>query len=228
MPPMSTPIVRPTVPASSCAFFAAAFFATVFATVFLATVFSATALLATAFFATAFLAIGLGVAEFCAPRRGSSPPALAGRRSWRRARGRRSRGGPGAAGPPRTGRLRPVPRRRPAGAWPRRARRHGAGWSLPAARSPAPVARRSDSSGLGSRMAAITRQRGQTQHSGVPVAKLGRPLPPLRPRAATDTAAMAAATRRSASSRTGSAATRPTSRHPVIRPASSAPSAQPP
>ena len=43
-----------------------------------------------------------------------------------------------------------------------------------AARSPAPDASRSAMSGLGSRMAEITRQTGQTQHSGEPVAKPSR------------------------------------------------------
>src|SRR5688572_14277294 len=43
--------------------------------------------------------------------------------------------------------------------------------ATPVARSAAPVARRSANSGLGSRIAAIARQTGQTQHSSLPVAK---------------------------------------------------------
>jgi hypothetical protein len=41
--------------------------------------------------------------------------------------------------------------------------------ATPAAKSPAPVARRSAVSGLGSRSPAMTLQTGQTQHSGEPV-----------------------------------------------------------
>src|SRR5262245_46046657 len=55
-------------------------------------------------------------------------------------------------------------------------------------------------------MVAITRHTGHTQHSGLPVAKFDpRPAAPI-PRAASDTAVMAAATRRSASSLTRSRA----------------------
>jgi hypothetical protein len=69
------------------------------------------------------------------------------------------------------------------------------------------VARRSANSGLGSRIAAIARQTGQTQHSSLPVAKPLRAPRPGSEREATDRAAMAAATSRSASSRTGSVVT---------------------
>ena len=54
-------------------------------------------------------------------------------------------------------------------------RTRAAGRPRPAARSPAPVASRSANSGLGSRIAAMPRQTGHTQHSAEPVAKAPGP-----------------------------------------------------